>query len=267
MPSTQEVRLPAVINERLLEIPDYQRPYAWRRKQLEDLWEDLDLLGPAGSHYAGTLVLRDVLMSDGAPQTSVADDGATLRHCEVVDGQQRLTTCLLLLDRVRRRLDVLASDGVQDAANVSARIRATYGMVSVDHAQLPKLRLGAGLNPYWVDVSLGEQHFVGPALIAGQERLRDAAAFFDEKIATLTADDSAAEFDRLKDLQRRVTAGLGFLVYEVQSIAEVGVIFETLNERGRDLSDLEKTKNYLLYLARSIKDGRSEQLAELINES
>ena len=55
MPSTQEVRLPAVINERLLEVPDYQRPYAWRRKQLEDLWEDLDLLGPKGSHYAGTL--------------------------------------------------------------------------------------------------------------------------------------------------------------------------------------------------------------------
>jgi len=47
----------------------------------------------------------------------------------------------------------------------------------------------------------------------------------------------------------------------------VGVIFETLNERGRDLSDLEKTKNYLLYLARSIQDGRSEQLAALINAS
>ena len=60
MPSTQEVRLPAVMNERLLEIPDYQRPYAWRRKQLNDLWEDLDLLGRSGSHYAGTLVLREI---------------------------------------------------------------------------------------------------------------------------------------------------------------------------------------------------------------
>ncbi len=44
MPSTQEVRLQQVVSDRLLIIPDYQRPYAWRGKQLEDLWEDLDLL-------------------------------------------------------------------------------------------------------------------------------------------------------------------------------------------------------------------------------
>ena len=80
MANTQEVRLPAVISERLLEVPDYQRPYAWRKKQLEDLWEDLDLLGPTGSHYAGTLVLRDVLTPDGSAKTSYSDDGATLRH-------------------------------------------------------------------------------------------------------------------------------------------------------------------------------------------
>lgn len=267
MASTQEVRLPAVITERLLEVPDYQRPYAWRKKHLDDLWEDLDLLGSNGSHYAGTLVLRGVLLSDGSAKTSIADDGATLRHFEVVDGQQRLTTCLLLLDRVRRRLEILAGQGVEYAAEVAARIRTTYGLVSVDHAQTPRLRLGADLNPYWLDVSLGKQHFVGAALIAGQARLRDAAAFFDDKLAALADTDSTVEFNRLKDLQRRVTSGLGFLVYEVQSVAEVGVIFETLNERGRDLSDLEKTKNYLLYLARSIQDGRSEQLAALINAS
>lgn len=267
MPNTQEVRLPAIVNERLLEIPDYQRPYAWRRKQLEDLWEDIDLLGPAGSHYAGTLVLRDVLLPNGAAKSSIADNGSTLRHCEVVDGQQRLTTCLLLLDRVRRRLSVLAYKQVEFAAAVGANIRTTYGVVSVNRAQTPRLRLGVGLNPYWVNISLGDQHFVGSARIGGEARLHDAAVFFDEKIASLAADDGAVEFERLKDLQRRVTAGLGFLVYEVQSNAEVGVIFETLNERGRDLSDLEKTKNYLLYLARSIKDGRSEQLAERINDS
>jgi hypothetical protein len=267
VPSTQEVRLPAIVNERLLQIPDYQRPYAWRRKQLEDLWEDLDLLGPSGSHYAGTLVLRDVLLPNGAVKSSVADDGSTLRHCEVVDGQQRLTTCFLLLDRVRRRLDVLARLHVEFAADVRDRIRTTYGMVGVNRAQTPRLRLGVGLNEHWVNISLGDRPFVGNARIGGEARLHEAAEFFDEKIASLAVGGAAVEFVRLKDLQSRITAGLGFLVYEVHSAAEVGVIFETLNERGRDLTDLEKTKNYLLYLARSIKDGRSDQLGELINEA
>jgi hypothetical protein len=266
MPSTQEVRLPAIVSERLLQIPDYQRPYAWRRKQLNDMWEDLDLLGPSGSHYAGTIVLRELTVN-GTAKTSLADDGSELRHCEVVDGQQRLTTSLLLLDRIRRRLDALAGNGVDNAAEMSSRIRSNYGLVSIDHALVPRLRLGAGVNEYWVNTSLGDQAYVGSGLIAGQQRLREAALFFDEKLATFSGDGDTIEFARLKDLQRRVTAGLGFLVYEVQSVAEVGVIFETLNERGRDLSDLEKTKNYLLYLARSIKDARSEQLAELINSS
>ena len=51
--STQEVSLPQVVNDRLLEVPDYQRPYAWGPKQLADLWEDLDLLGPVGSTTRG----------------------------------------------------------------------------------------------------------------------------------------------------------------------------------------------------------------------
>lgn len=270
MASTQEVSLPQVVNDRLLEIPDYQRPYAWGKKQLDDLWEDLDLLGPKGKHYAGTLVLRDIpLPGGGQPRTSLADDGATLRHCEVVDGQQRLTTCLLLLDRVRRRLEVLdAEEGVENAAGVARRIREIYGMVSVGNAQQPRLRLGKDLNTYWVDNVLGADDYAGPALITGQAHLRDAAAYFDGRLDALAEGSLPVEcFERLKELQRRVTAGLGFLVYDVQSAAEVGVIFETLNERGRDLSDLEKTKNYLLYLARSITDDRGEQLAATINDA
>jgi len=268
VPQTQEVRLPAVISDRLLEIPDYQRPYAWANKQLEDLWEDIDLLGPAGTHYAGTLVLRDVPGPDDSVKSSMDDDGDTLRHCEVVDGQQRLTSCLLLLDRVRRSLETLSAAGLAPAGKVANNIRSRYGMISIDNAWIPKLRLGSELNDYWVSVVLGDQAFVGPALIAGQQRLKDAVAFFDAKLAGLRANTTPdEEFSRLRELQRRITDGLGFLVYEVRSAAEVGVIFETLNERGRDLSDLEKTKNYLLYLARTIPDGRSDQLAEQINQA
>jgi hypothetical protein len=268
MPQNQEVRLPAVVAERLLEVADYQRPYAWGRKQLDDLWEDLDLMGSHGTHYAGTLVLRAVVRRDGSAKESMSDDGTTLQHCEVVDGQQRLITCLILLERVRRRLLELAQQGIDVAGGMARRLRDTYGAVPIDNALVPKLRLGAGLNDYWMNVVLGDEPYVGPRLTAGQERLNEAVAFFDTKLDALTAGvDEQQQFDRLKELQRRVTAGLAFLVYEVRSGAEVGVIFETLNERGRALTDLEKTKNYLLYLARSIPDARSGQLVDAINEA
>lgn len=268
MPQNQEVRLPAIVGDRLLEIPDYQRPYAWQHKQLADLWEDIDLLGQSGTHYAGTLVLRDIPRPDGSAETSMDDDGTTLRHCEVVDGQQRLTTCLLLLDRIRRRLEGLEADGLEDAGKVARGISRRYGMVSIDNAPVPRLRLGSELNTYWVSVVLTGEEWVGAPLIGGQRRLREALEFFDIRLDGLSEGVSPSQqLDRLRELQRRITDGLGFLVYEVHSVAEVGDIFETLNDRGRGLSDLEKTKNYLLYLARLIPDARGDQLADRVNSA
>lgn len=265
----QEVRLPAIVNDRLLVVPDYQRPYAWDRKQLVDLWEDLDLLGSvraagAKPHYAGTLVLRDVPAQDGQGSvTSIDDDGNVLRHCEVVDGQQRLTTCFMLLDRVRRRLEVLAEAGVEGAAGIARGLRARYGFVSVNNTEVPRLRLGSEMNTYWTMVVLGDGVHVGPPLLAGQRKLLDAATFVDEQLdRTLDGVGPEVQLERLKDLQGRVTHGLGLLVYEVESLADVGVIFETVNERGRSLTDLEKAKNYLLYLVRTIQDGRADALAD-----
>lgn len=267
MTRQHEVTLQAVLAERLLKIPDYQRPYAWEEKQLADLWEDLDLLGSRGAHYAGTLVLRDLGSGPGEPFTSMDEYGSTLRHCEVVDGQQRLTTCLLLLDRVRRKLFYLSEAGANGAAQVAERIAKEFGTVRINGADVPRLELGTELNTYWVESVLGDEPFAGHELLPGQRRLADAARFFDGRVEQLVADASPSEAAaRLKELQRRVTAGLRFLVYEVGTSAEVGVIFETLNERGRPLTDLEKTKNYLLYLARQVGDDRSEQLADLINE-
>lgn len=269
----QEVRLPAIVNDRLLVVPDYQRPYAWDKKQLVDLWEDLDLLGRvdrpgAKPHYAGTLVLRDVPAAGGGALTATDDDGNVLRHCEVVDGQQRLTTCFLLLDRIRRRFDQLAAAGVEGAAGVARGLRQKYGFVSINNVDVPRLRLGVDMNGYWTEIVLGDQVYVGPPLLAGQQRLAEARAFFDGELdRVLAGGDPATSLTRLRDLQARVTHGLGLLVYEVESLADVGVIFETVNERGRSLSDLEKTKNYLLYLVRTIQDARADQLAEKINHA
>lgn len=150
MPAQQETTLTAVLTDRLLEVPDYQRPYAWERKQLEDLWEDLDLMGPRGQHYYGTLVLREIIDDDGETRTSLDESGLTLRHCEVVDGQQRLTTCAVLLDRVRRRLVNLAQSGLDGASAMVENLRRSYGIVTIDRASVPRLRLGTDLNDYWV---------------------------------------------------------------------------------------------------------------------
>lgn len=66
-------------------IPLYQRAYAWEDRQIEQLIEDISDAEDGTTYYLGSLV--------------VADKG---EYYEVIDGQQRLTTLLLLLYSIDR---------------------------------------------------------------------------------------------------------------------------------------------------------------------
>src|SRR5438876_8982200 len=77
-------------------IPDYQRGYAWEEQHLLDLWEDIEFLASGKKHYTGNLVLQ---RRDG--ETVQAEDGSRNEVFEIVDGQQRLTTLVILLECLR----------------------------------------------------------------------------------------------------------------------------------------------------------------------
>ncbi len=67
-----------------LEIPPFQRDYAWDTGNVDDLFDDiLEAMEMRDSHYLGTFILSA---------------GDTKERFKVVDGQQRLTTLTILLD-------------------------------------------------------------------------------------------------------------------------------------------------------------------------
>lgn len=76
-----------------------------------------------------------------------------------------------------------------------------------------------------------------------QQALLDAK----ERIEIWIAEHSKANATFLQELVDAIEKGLGFLVYTPQNIAEVGIMFEVINNRGKELSELEKVKNYLIY--------------------
>jgi Protein of unknown function DUF262/Protein of unknown function (DUF1524) len=246
-----------LLSPRLLDIPDYQRGYAWEEQHLREFWEDLELIEPGRRHYTGTVVLRD-------RGRSLLDEDreVPLEHFDVVDGQQRLTTCALLLDRVYDHLEALHDDDVRGA-------RRRLLTAVVDGVRRPKLQVGADLREYWLRVILDGKPQVDGAPLAAQRRLSRAAEFVEDRLAAARAQcaDDSAYHTWLRRLAGKVTSALQFTVYVVDNDSDVGVIFETLNQRGKDLTELEKTKNYLLYLANFLDDGPRQQLAAAINES
>jgi Protein of unknown function DUF262/Protein of unknown function (DUF1524) len=87
-------------------IPDYQRPYKWDKEKCETLWRDLTGFfedrrpdeNPGQEYFLGTIV------------TCQSNEGAERRDLEVIDGQQRITSFLLLLRAFYRKLERMPID-------------------------------------------------------------------------------------------------------------------------------------------------------------
>ena len=103
--------LQQLFNNRIFRIPDYQRGYAWEQQQVGEFLDDLELLGsahPDYRHYTGTIVLHQV--TDAVERQD--NEGVSYVEANVVDGQQRLTTTVLLLNEISRALSVYEGSSV-----------------------------------------------------------------------------------------------------------------------------------------------------------
>jgi hypothetical protein len=241
---------------RLLEVPDYQRGYAWGEEQLRDFIEDLELLGDGKEHYTGTLVLHP-RRDRGSRMDS---QGSSYISADIVDGQQRLTTIVLLLDAIRREL---ASQ--QMLESLADGIRSNYLSVrDISGQPLLRLKLNGDTNNYWQDEVLSDEPLGAAATIASHRRLSQAHELFRDYLAERR--DQPDHKAWLLSLYEKVTQRLRMTLYEVGEAAEVGVIFEVMNDRGKPLTELEKVKNYLLYVASRLAIP-GEPLAAEVNRS
>ena len=82
----------------LFEVPKYQRYYAWEPEQVNDFIKDLDgiLADSEKDHFFGGIVC-----------VSKKVDGSTRQQKELIDGQQRLTTSILLIINLIRKYEEL----------------------------------------------------------------------------------------------------------------------------------------------------------------
>lgn len=225
-----------IFADRVLAVPDYQRGYAWEEVQWDDFLGDLDLLENGNRHFTGTVVLHPSVR----PVPSAEGD---LRGLDVVDGQQRLTTCFIVLA-------CIAGLGQDDPL---LSFRDDLG------ERRRRLRLGRDAHAYWDRVVLANAPSPDAPSIEAHHRLIRARRWFDSRLAERSEEER-------QSLRNKVVEGLQFLVFEVEEAAEVGVVFETMNNRGRPLSELEKVKNYLLFVAARLERGGS-RLAETINDT
>lgn len=104
--------LAGLFHGRIFEVPDYQRGYDWEQKQWKDFWLDIVNLLEDQRHYIGTLVFHET--------GSIVEESSRKRFtkCDIVDGQQRLTTILILLQILREEMLEFSPDQKKFISNI-----------------------------------------------------------------------------------------------------------------------------------------------------
>jgi uncharacterized protein with ParB-like and HNH nuclease domain len=93
----QKFNLDSFMHGRLFRVPEYQKAYAWEKKQRSDLFGDITRVKERGEdHFMATFV---GLIRKGDERRIVADQFSVI---EIVDGQQRLTTLIILLKAIQK---------------------------------------------------------------------------------------------------------------------------------------------------------------------
>lgn len=169
-------------------------------------------------------------------------EGKSYALVDVVDGQQRLTTIVLFLNAIQSEMQDVGLD------TLASGIQKTYTSVQGLHGQLlMKLTLNRAANNFWTEQILADTPGIEGPRIQSHRRLQAAAAYFEQFLLEKRHELQDGYQKWLLQFFRKITHQLKLTLYNVTDAADVGVIFEVMNDRGKQLTELEKVKNFLLY--------------------
>ncbi len=256
----------SIFNDKIFRIPDYQRGYSWETTHLDDFWQDLMNLQRNRIHYTGMISVEAVHKKEYSTwdEDKWIIEGKNDKPYFIVDGQQRLTTIIILIWTIIDRLE----ENQELSFESKGEIEAKY-----IYKENPKGSMRSYVFGYHRDNPSYE--FLKQEIFeqVGSERqdleetaytnnLLNAKNFFIRKI-------SSWPLKRLEALYDKVTKRLMFDFKVLEEELDIFIVFETMNNRGKPLSNLEKLKNRLIYLSTLLKDVEEDtkrELRERINE-
>ena len=245
-------------------IPDFQRNYAWGDSQLEQFWIDVTAVaeGKFPDHFLGPIVLLD---SDNRKP--------------VIDGQQRLTTLVILAGVIRDKFVIeykdprYTVDGTSQVFSnllnpllflsdlTSPMMQGNYQIKTVLESFVlkhPKSDLRKNFGERSSAMTSVEKR--------SSKNVQNAHVFFKTKLKKWIEEGSPIIESQLEAMRKLVTAineQIQFLTIEVENEDDAFTIFETLNERGLKLSPADLIKSYIL--RKIIEENSTADREEIID--
>jgi Protein of unknown function DUF262/Protein of unknown function (DUF1524) len=248
------VGIASLLETKRLGVPIYQRSYAWGeggdRNQVEEFWEDMRstfFAGGSSEYFLGTVVL--------------SREGLTAGRISIIDGQQRIATTAILLaairDEFRARGDDTRSATMQQQYLAKADLRSAE--------ETPQLILNADDDTYF-NKAIIQGKLDTPQTRASHKLIHDAYAMLYTYVKITANEVGNSWRDRLLDWVQYLAERVRVITVEVPNESDAFLIFETLNDRGADLTIADLLKNYLFGRAGDNLDAvRNAWVAALAN--
>ena len=243
----QYLTLSKLLDGRLFRIPEYQRSYSWTSSERQDLFGDIEKVRTkgqdAGHFMAAVVCLRREKQTLGTDEFHVL---------EVVDGQQRLTTLIILLNAIKLALNC------KDKAEAKLARELSELLVKVEGDELLLLQTNHDNGHYFATfLRRGTSPASATATtLADREILR---AIEDCQAFTAKWTDGGESLSSLAALLKN---RLFFLLHEIEDEQTVYTVFEVLNSRGLDVSWLDRLKSILMGTAFELKNANLEGLVK-----
>ena len=224
-----------ILQGKLFRIPEYQRHYSWQTKHREDLFDDIKRLQEQREknknvdriHFMATLVC---LKKKDTPESIGAN---MFYHYDVVDGQQRLTTLIILLKSISIKLKEHKNRSYEDLDRLVVKDDKMLIILQNNQDSHGILRqyLERGKKPKEEDIRTHADKNL-------DEAIKDCEKFVDQY-------DSSSKVVNLLILVQNF---LYFVFQQIDDEGAVYTIFEVLNSRGLEVDLLDKCKSLLMGL-------------------
>lgn len=211
-------------------VPVYQRPYSWGESQCVQLWDDILAVGRKRGvpHFTGSIVT----IQDGR----MSDQGVT--PLLLIDGQQRITTIMLLLIALARYTQRHGEKGLPFSRDeiVQGGYLTNRFRTGDDHYKLTLSKNDKAIYQALVDTVEAAELEKEPQGLAASQLGRNLA-LFERRVEAL--DDVGSVWAGLQRLEV-VSISLA------QGADDPQVIFESMNSTGKDLSTADLVRNFVL---------------------
>lgn len=230
-------------------IPDYQRPYAWEEKECQTLWDDIFSFAFPDNNCDHFDSHNDEYFL-GPIVTFPNED----KKQEVIDGQQRLTTLMLLLRAFHARYGKMKDDlAISTRQSIE---RCIWKTDEFDRPNMESLKLESEVATDDAKQELKDILKKGTATDTQKSQYAQNYRFFQKKI-----DKFLEEYPSyFAHLPVRILNNCILLPIEAESQDTALRIFSTLNDRGKPLSDSDifKAQFYKHYS----KTGKKKEFIE-----